>query len=153
MKTNKRFAGGCLALVAATMAVCAQAAYPNNMQVTVEMWNDAAQDLHMTYASWAPQATGLNKYLISAQSSGLGFVVTLDNPRNDAATFRYASAEGKVCEFKMAHKTNFSWFGLNPAPEKSAIAKPIGTAAAQCTASVTKGSNAMESYTVRFSMK
>ncbi len=153
MKANKHFAGGCLALVAVTMAVCAQAAYPNNMQVKVEVWNDAAQDLHMTYASWTPQTTGLNRYLISAQSSGLGFGVTLGNPRNDAAMFRYASAEGKVCEFKMAHQTNFSWFGFNPAPEKSAIAKSIGTVAAECSASVTKGSNAVESYTVRFSMK
>jgi hypothetical protein len=35
-------------------AVSAQAAYPKNIELTMEMWNQAGIDLALVSASWAP---------------------------------------------------------------------------------------------------
>lgn len=154
MNKTHRILGGFAALLAAFAVVpVAQAAYPKSVKVTVEVWNDEAQDLHMTYASWRAQGSDSSDYLIHAYQTGKGFNVTLNDPRNDEGTLRYATTSGKKCEFKFAHKATFKWFSISPAPEKSATAKSIGTVPAECGASVTKGTNSMESYTVRFSMK
>lgn len=146
--------GGSIALLAAFAVIpAAYAAYPKTMKVSVEVWNDKEQDIHMTYASWEPKGASLSSYFIPAQNSGRAIDVTLDNPRNDAAVFRYANTEGQKCEFRMSHKVVFRWIGVNPAPEKTATAKSIGTVPAECSAAVTKSTDSMSSYTVKFSMK
>jgi len=154
MNIINRSLGAFVALLATVaMVPAAFAAYPKSIKVAVEVWNDEVQNLQMTYASWKPQGTGLSTYHIQPENSGKGFSVTLGNPRSDSATMRYAAAGGKKCEFTFSHKATFSWIGISPAPEKFATAKSVGTASAECGASVTKGTNSMESYTVRFSMK
>lgn len=153
MKASKLLIGGCLSAAFITALPVAQAAYPKTMEVIVEVWNDGRQHLHMTHASWIPDAVRRDDYQIDAEHGGRLFDVTLRNPRNDAATFRYGTEDGKVCQFKMGHEARFSWFGLNPTPSKTATAKSVGTVAAQCHARVTKGINSLESYSVRFSMK
>ena len=153
MNTIRNVVGGCLTMAAATMLTSAHAAYPAKMHVVIEVENQAAQDLHMIHASWDRQGAQLSSRLIPAQQSGTTINLTFGNPRSGSATFRYASAEGKSCEFKLAHEVRFSWFSLNPAPEKSASARSIGAVAAECLGAVTRGAEAMGSYTVRFSMK
>ena len=150
---NRSLAAFVAVLATVTMVPVAFAAYPKSTKVAVEVWNDEAQNLQMTYASWKPQATDLSTYHIQAENSGIGFSVTLANPRNDSGKMRYAAAGGKKCEFTFSHKATFSWIGISPAPEKFATARSVGTAPAECGAAVTQGTNSMERYTVRFSMK
>jgi hypothetical protein len=153
MKKIRSLITGCMTIGAATMLSSAHAATPTSMRVAAEVINDAAQDLHMTFASWDRQGTELSSRLIPAHQSGTITKLTFGNPRNGAATFRYATVEGKSCEFKLAHMARFSWFSLNPAPEKSASARSIGAVQAECRGVVTAGSESLGSYTVRFSMK
>ncbi|WP_296182384.1 hypothetical protein [Pseudomonas sp. UBA1879] len=153
MKATKRVIGACLALAAITTLPAVHAAYPKTMKVVVKVWNDGHQDLSMTHASWIQDAAIRDEYGLRAEDSGRRFDVTLNNPRNDSATFRYASQDGKVCVFRMAHETQFSWFGFKPNIAKSATGQSVGTASAQCNAMVTAGTGSLSSYTVRFSMK
>lgn len=153
MKAIKGVIGGCLALAAMTTLPAVHAAYPKTMEVKVEVWKDVQQQLTMNHASWIRNSASLNDYTIVAENAGVKFGLTLNNPRTDSATFRYASEDGKVCEFRMAHEPEFSWFGFKPKIAKSATAKSIGTASAQCDARVTAGTESLSSYSVRFSMK
>lgn len=153
MKAIKRISGACLALAAISTLPGVHAAYPKTMEVVVEVWNDGHQNLNMTHASWIRDSAIRDEYVLRAEDGGRRFDVTLNNPRNDSATFRYASEDGKVCEFRMAHEPEFSWFGIKPKIAKSATGKSVGTASAQCDARVTAGTESLSRYSVRFSMK
>jgi hypothetical protein len=107
MKKIRSLITGCMTIGAATVLSSAHAATPTSMRVAAEVINDAAQDLHMTFASWDRQGTELSSRLIPAHQSGTIIKLTFGNPRNGAATFRYATAEGKSCEFKLAHVARF----------------------------------------------
>jgi hypothetical protein len=153
MKAIKRAIGACLALAAITTLPAVHAAYPTTMKVVVEVWNDGHQGLSMTHASWIRDAAIRDEYGLRAEDGGRRFDVISNNPRDDFATFRYASQDGKVCVFRMAHQLQFSWFGFKPKIAKSAIGKSVGTTSAQCNAMVTAGTDSLSSYSVRFSMK
>lgn len=133
-------------------AASAQAAYPNKIQLNMEMWNQTGIDLALVSASWAPANADYTGYGFSADAPTASVSIPLKNPRNDSASFR-VSGEGKTCEFTAAHSVTFSWVSITPAPEKSATGRSIGTIPAQCLASVTKGTNSMQAYSVRFVMK
>lgn len=139
-----------IAMMAA--AVSAQAAYPSKIQLNIEMWNQSGVDLALVSASWAPANTDYTGYGFAADAPTAAVSVPLKNPRNDSATFR-VSGEGKICEFTAAHSVTFSWVSISPAPEKSATGRSIGKVPAECIASVTKGTNSMQAYSVRFVMK
>lgn len=153
MKAIKRVIGAGLALAAISTLPGVHAAYPKTMEVLVEVWNDGHQNLSMTHASWIRDSAIRDEYMLRGEDGGRRFDVTLNNPRNDSATFRYASEDGKVCEFRMGHETKFSWFGIKPNIAKSASGQSVGTASAQCDARVTAGTESLSSYSVRFSMK
>lgn len=142
-------------LVATAMmvaAVSAQAAYPKNIQLTIEMWNQSGIDLALVAASWAPAHADYTGYGFAADAPTASVSLPLKNPRNDSASFR-VSGNGKICEFRAAHAVMFGWVSITPAPEKSATGRSIGTVPAECVASVTKGTNSMQAYSVRFVMK
>lgn len=134
------------------VAVSAQAAYPKKIQLNIEMWNESGIDLALVWASWAKANTDYTGYGFSADAPTASVSIPLKNPRNDSASFR-VSGEGKTCEFTAAHSVTFSWVSITPAPEKSATGRSIGTVPAECIASVTKGTNSMQAYSVRFVMK
>lgn len=134
------------------MAATAQAAYPKNIQLDMEMWNQTGIDLALMTASWAAANADYTGYGFSAGAPTTAVTLTLKNPRNDFASFR-VGGDGKVCEFKAAHAVTFSWVSISPAPEKSATGTSVGTVAAECIASVIKGTNSMKAYAVRFVMK
>lgn len=133
-------------------AVSAQAAYPKNIQLNIEMWNQSGIDLALVSASWAPANADYTGYGLSAAEPTASVSIPLQNPRNDSASFR-VSGEGKICEFTAAHSVTFRWVSITPAPEKSATGTSIGKVPAECIASVTKGTNSMQAYSVRFVMK
>jgi hypothetical protein len=133
-------------------AVSAQAAYPKNIHLTMEMWNQTGIDLALVSASWAPANADYTRYGIPADAPAASLSIPLKDPRNDSASFR-VSGEGKVCVFRAAHSVPFSWFSINPAPEKPATGKSIGKVPAECIASMTKGTNSMTAYSVGFVMK
>jgi Tfp pilus assembly protein PilO len=63
--------GGSIALLAAFAVIpAAYAAYPKTMKVSVEVWNDKEQDIHMTYASWEPKGASLSSYFIPPKTVG-----------------------------------------------------------------------------------
>ncbi|MGH8419905.1 MAG: hypothetical protein ACRER8_21920 [Pseudomonas sp.] len=152
MNHKQRFMGSMMLLVA-TMAIASftYAAYPKKMAITVELWNDSGADLYLAAASWVPPDTELSAYVIAHDSPTTSFSLVLNNPRNDLAIFRMREG-ARECEFTLGHKTTFSWFGLDPSPEKFARARSSGTVPAQCSASVIKGSKSMAAYTVRVRM-
>ncbi len=133
-------------------AASAQAAYPKKIQLNMEMWNQTGIDLALVWASWAKPNADYTGYGFAADDPTASVSIPLKNPRNDSASFR-VSGEGKICEFRAAHAVTFSWVSITPAPEKSATGRSIGTVPAECTASVTKGTNSMQAYSVRFVMK
>lgn len=133
-------------------AVSAQAAYPSKIQLNIEMWNQSGTNLALVWASWASANADYTGYGFSADAPTASVSIPLKNPRNDAASFR-VSGEGKVCEFRAAHSVTFSWVSITPAPEKSATGTSIGKVPAECIASVIKGTNSMQAYSVRFVMK
>ena len=140
------------AIAMMVFAVSAQAAYPKNIQLNIEMWNQSGTDLALSAASWFAANADYTGYGFSANAPTATVSLTLKNPRNDSASFR-ASGDGKVCEFKATHAVTFSWVSINPAPEKSASGRSIGKVPAECIASVIKGTNSMKAYSVRFVMK
>lgn len=133
-------------------AASAQAAYPNKIQLNMEMWNQTGIDLALVWSSWAKPNADYTGYGFSADAPTASVSIPLKNPRNDSASFR-VSGEGKTCEFTAAHSVTFSWVSITPAPEKSATGRSLGTVPAACIASVTKGTNSMQAYSVRFVMK
>lgn len=153
MTVHTQLTGTCIAMAALLVTPALQAAYPTNMKVEVEVWNDTQQALQLTHATWSSQTSELEQHDIPAEQRQKTFQVTLANPRNDGAAFRYIAANGKVCDFLFAHKKTFSLFGISPAPEKSVSSRSAGVVPAQCSASVTKGNNSMSGYSVRFTMK
>lgn len=141
----------CVAMVMA-LVPHANAAYPNKMNVKVEVWNSVGEELALTHASWLPLGTDLSPYVIPADLGNAEFSITLGNARNDSAAFRLSSA-GKVCEFKMSHEATFSWLSIRPTPEKSASSKSVGQVPVECRASVIQGTNSLSEYTVRVVMR
>lgn len=139
-----------VALMAA--ALPALAAYPTKIQLNIELWNQSGNDLALLWASWAPANADYTGYGFSADEPTAAVSITLKNPRNDFARFR-VSGEGKACEFTATHSVTFSWVSITAAPEKSATGRSIGKVPAECIASVTKGTNSMQAYSVRFVMK
>jgi hypothetical protein len=150
--TPPQVMSGIVAIFMTAVAASAQAAYPKSIQLNIQMWNQTGMDLALSAASWAPTDTDYSAYGFSAKEPTASVSITLKKPRNDSASFR-VSGEGKICEFRAAHETTFDWFSLNPAPQKSATGKSVGTVPAECTATVIKGTNAMKAYSVRFVMK
>ena len=152
METTLKFISGAVAVVGAIAFVpLAQAAYPRQMAVTVEMWNNTDADLYLASASWLPADADLADYVMSGDLRNASFGITLKNPRNDLATYRMKDGS-RVCEFKLGHEKTFSWFGMSPAPDKFASARSVGAAPATCSASVIKGHKSMGAYTVRVKM-
>ena len=129
-----------------------QAAYPKNMAVTIEMWNNTDADLQLASATWLAPDTDLAGYVMPASFRNASFGITLKNPRNDSATYRMKDGV-RVCEFTFGHEAKFEWWSINPAPEKFARARSVGQVPVECKGSVIKGTNSMSGYTVRFVMK
>ncbi|TDV55514.1 hypothetical protein EC919_10357 [Pseudomonas graminis] len=153
MQTIGNYVLRSLAVITMMVAsVTVQAAYPKNIQLNIEMWNQSGIDLALVSASWAPANADYTGYGFAADAPTASVSIPLKNPRNDSASFR-VSGEGKVCEFTAAHSVTFSWVSITPAPEKSATGRSIGKVPAECIASVTKGTNSMQAYSVRFVMK
>lgn len=153
MKSPKRVFNSLAVLaIALILAPTVNAAYPDKMDVKVEIWNGLAQPLSLTAVSWLAPGTDLSPYVIPADHPTVSLALTLADSRNDSATLRLRS-EGKECEFKLGHEAKFQWFSVNPAPEKSASARSVGQVAVGCSASVIKGTNSLSGYTVRFVMK
>jgi hypothetical protein len=153
MKSKMTCITGSIAATALMVAaVSAQAAYPKTIQLNMEMWNQSGEDLALVAASWAPANTDYTGYGFAADDPTAAVSIALKNPRNDAASFRVSGA-GKACEFRAAHEVTFSWVSITPAPEKSATGRSIGKVPAECIASVIKGTNSMQAYSVRFVMK
>lgn len=142
---------GVLLCMAMMIAPVSQAAYPKKMAVTVELWNDTRTELGLTAASWLPAGTDLSESVMPHNVQTTSFGLTLNNPMNDSAVFRM-KAGPRECRFTLGHEKVFSWFGLNPAPDKFASAKSTGTLPARCSASVIKGLKSMQAYTVRVRM-
>ncbi|WP_296257879.1 MULTISPECIES: hypothetical protein [unclassified Pseudomonas] len=152
MTKVQRFISGTMLLIATMFtALLAQAAYPKKMDVTVEMWNDSGADLYLVAASWLPLRTDFSGAVMPHDFPTTSFGLALKNPRNDRALMRMRDG-ARECEFTLGHKATFSWFSLDPSPEKFASARSSGAVAAQCSASVIKGRRSMTAYTVRFKM-
>lgn len=152
MKTRRIFLSSTVLLTSAlVIAPLTHAGYPEKMAVTVEMWNDTDADLYLASATWLAPGTDLSGYVMSGSLRNASFGVTLNNPRNDSATYRMKDG-ARVCEFKLGHEKTFSWFGISPAPDKFASARSVGTLPASCSASVIKGHKSMEAYSVRVKM-
>lgn len=138
--------------IAMALAPVAQAAYPRNMAVTVEIWNDSGSDLRVASASWLPPRSALTRSVMAHDVRSASFSFKLNNPHTDSATFRM-EAGSRQCKFTVSHEKTFSWFGLNPAPDKFVSATSSGTVPAQCSASVIKGHASLAAYTVRVSVR
>ncbi|WP_268799616.1 hypothetical protein [Pseudomonas huanghezhanensis] len=134
------------------LAPVASAASPTEMAVNVEVWNGTGEDLSLSGASWLAPGTDLSPYVIPGDSENASFFVTQGNPKKDSAAFRLRSDE-KVCEFKLGHEARFQWMPVNPAPEKTASAKSVGSVQVKCGASVIKGTDSLSAYTVRVVMQ
>ncbi|HEY0289988.1 MAG TPA: hypothetical protein VGC62_23775 [Pseudomonas sp.] len=152
MKSNRCISSSIVLAALIFLAPYAKAAYPKNMAVSVDVWNNAKQDVSLTSASWFPAGTDLSQYVIPADYPNASFLITLNNSRNDFANFRLRS-EGKECEFRIAHEVKFQWFSINPVPAKTASARSVGRVPAECSASVIKGAQSLAAYTVRVGMK
>lgn len=140
-----------LLLLAMVLAPWAQAAYPKKMNVTVELWNDLRADLGFVSATWVPVGTDLSDSVMPGNADTGSFALTLNNPMNDSAAFVLKAGE-RQCTFSLGHEKVFSWFGLNPAPDKFASGRSTGATLVRCRASVIKGLKSMQAYTVRVRM-
>ncbi len=153
MKKTNRFIGASFAVFASlAVANSAHAAYPTEMELTVEFWNDTANDLQLNSASWFAPGTDLSPYTLSADDKNYTFKLTLKDPRDDAAHFSVRSGD-KLCAFTMSHKKTFSWISINLAPEKFATARSMGATPAECSAAIIKGGNSLAAYTARLRIK
>lgn len=150
MKSVKRLLTHGIALFAfaLTSSVYAEA---RKMNVSVEVLNEAGQDLYMTSADFYRAGMDLSRHRVPVGSL-LSFGVQLDNLSSDVGVFKMKSGD-KACEFKMEHKSTFRWFSVKVAPEKFAIARSVGKVAAQCQGAVIRGEGSFGSYAVRFTMK
>jgi hypothetical protein len=152
MQPTLKFISRAVAVIGAMAFVpLAQAAYPKQMAVKVEMWNDTDADLYLVSASWLPPGTDLSNYVMPGDLRNATFGFSLKNPRNDSATYRMQDG-ARVCEFNLGHEKTFSWLGVNPAPDKFASARSVGTSPATCSASVIRGLKSLGAYTVRVKM-
>jgi hypothetical protein len=140
-----------LLLLAMVLSPLTHAAYPKKMNVTVELWNDLRADLGVISATWVPVGTDLSDSVVPGNANTGSFALTLNNPMNDSAVFVLKAGE-RQCTFTLGHEKVFSWFSLNPAPDKFASGRSTGTTPARCKASVIKGLKSMEAYTVRVRM-
>ena len=152
MKNAKLLVTALMAMGVAAALPAAHAAYPTEMKVNVEVLNETGQNLSMVYGSWVTRQDELRNYFLSAEQGTTKFRLTLPRPSDGGGHFRYATADGKKCQFKMTHRSVFQWLGMAK-NEKTATGKSIGTVPAVCAATVVDGRDSLGRYSVRFLMK